>query len=163
MDWKRHLEDCYAAAQAQTEYGVFPVFDTPTSLEALLEVETALKIVFPTSLKDLLQQTNGVFEQISINGEMINSGTFIFPLAELRQLNENFRKKGIEAKDNFNSFLFFGTAGVDGIRFAFKASSQAPNLDDEVYAWYPYEGSFVKMSNSLKDFVCDWIMSKLSV
>jgi hypothetical protein len=163
MDWKRHLEDCYAASQARTEYGVFPLFDTPASVEDLLKVEVALKVVFPTSLKDLLRQTNGVFEQMSINGKIIKSGTFIFPLAKLHQLNKNFPWNEVETKQNFNSFIFFGTAGVDGICFAFKASSQNPNLDDEVYTWYPYEGDFVKMSNSLADFVCDWIMGKLSV
>jgi SUKH superfamily protein len=110
----------------------------------------------PESLAELLRESNGVLVTFGQH--------LIWSTDEIARTNLEMRNDA-QYRDNYMPFdhlLFFGDAGVDGIRFGF-ALIGGRIKKDWVYAWYPIEDERVLKTCSLRAYVEGWLTGKLNV
>jgi hypothetical protein len=133
----------------------------PATDNEIDEAENRLQLRFPRSLRSLLLESNGVMGMMSIDGEEWFENLWtVWPLDEITQQNLWHRER--YAGRNLSGFLFFVTAGVDGIQFGFRGRTE--NADDAaVYAWYPDETDDKLMVDRLDSFLEAWCCGRLSV
>lgn len=162
MDWKKYIEDAYRSSDNFNKHGTLPIFSNPANQDELESMETSLKFVLPNDLKELLLQTDGIKEKMVLKGQYKLAGTFICSHTEILELNIWYRdnQEDLQIKHNLQEFIFFGKTGVDGIYFAFPISPMNP---DGIYAWYPIDAEFVKITDSLKDLTWLWPSDRLNV
>lgn len=88
----------------------------------------------------------------------------VWPIDEL--IDENTRLRSASAVDyeplDASAWLFFSTAGVDGIYFAH------PRCDDgscgaEVFAWNSFERRAYILAAGLEEFLVGWVRGTISV
>ncbi len=157
MNWRKYFSDAYLANVENIDQT--PVFFPPASDSEFSEAEQCLGTKLPDELQDLLAQTNGVGEKLTLADRQIASdlGRFLFSTPEIAQITIEFRKSDLPTDLPFNEMLFFGTPHVDGIYFAIK---QGENI---IYAWYPSEQVFRPIASTLKNFIYEWLSDKLSL
>lgn len=126
---------------------------TPSELEV---VERLLGVGLPPDLRDLLRETNGVF--------VCYGQHFIYSTDEIMRENHAFWTEGGGygwLPDLFRGFLFFGEAGIDGIRFAFPLA--AGQVGHAVYGWYPLLNEWIWKAPSLQAYIEGWHTGELTV
>ncbi|HEU5440105.1 MAG TPA: SMI1/KNR4 family protein [Ktedonobacterales bacterium] len=125
---------------------------TPAELEA---VERQLGVPLPPSLKELLDESNGV---LVCFGQHL-----IWSTDEMVSRNIELRTDPIYADDMpLDHLLFFGDAGVDGIQFAFPISRNGL-VGHHIFAWDHMEDGRQWKARSLRAYVEGWLTGKLTV
>jgi SUKH superfamily protein len=125
---------------------------TPADLEA---VERQLGVPLPSSLKELLAESNGV---LVCFGQHL-----IWSTDEIVRRNLELRTNPIyEDYMPLDHLLFFGDAGVDGIQFAYPISRNGV-VRDRIFVWYPMEDGREWKAHSLRAYVEGWLTGKLTV
>ena len=133
-------------------------FRPPASPADIKQMEDALGVRLPNSLRELLLETNGVYSRPMYNNVIWHTG-------EIIQRNTLMREdpKKAETYMTFESLLFFADAGVDGIMFAFPISATGIVQPRNIIAWYPIEDSRPVLAFGLKDYLTRWLTSKLTL
>lgn len=131
------------------------------AIATIEEIESTLKLTLPDSLRQLLMETNGLYDNYSQH-------RFIWNAEDIRAINQEMRSNTsrlVVADDymTFESLLFFGSAGVDGIWFAFPVTVSGKVQDRNIIAWYPIEDSRPVVAHSLQIFIEHWLSGKLHV
>lgn len=131
----------------------------PVTIRHLEAVETRLELVFPAALKELLLESNGVMDTLSVDGsEFFENLWLIWPVEMIQEENLKFRN----SDPNAPGLLFFASAGTDGILFGLPVSpNESP--DGPVIAWYPLGERIVPLANSLSEFIEGWLTNQISV
>jgi hypothetical protein len=139
-----------------------PDFFPGATSEQLNTVERTLAIHMPSPLRELLEESNGVF--------VVFGQHFIWSTDELLRYNVQYNQPPwVEPHDqrrhdnpDKRRLFFFGDAGVDGILFGFPIMADN-TLGEQVYAWYPIGDEQVEKAPSLRDYVVDWLSGRLTV
>jgi len=125
------------------------------------EAESRLQARIPSSLRSLLLETNGVMTMMSLDGEEWFEDLWtVWPLDEI--IKQNLWHREQYAGRNVSRFVFFATAGVDGIQFGFPGTTELVD-DAPVFAWYPDETHDKQMADGLSRFLEEWCSGRLSV
>jgi len=128
-------------------------FAQPATDQALEKAESTLGLSFPTELRDLLKETNGVEQR---------SAFLLFILSVERIENDNFEMRHTQALSfyiPFNNLLFFADAG-NGDKFGFPIS-QDGNIGKDVFIWNHEDDSRSWRAPSLKTFIQWWQEGKV--
>jgi hypothetical protein len=133
-------------------------FFAPASIEMIEQVETAMGIRLPDSLRELLLETNGVYSGASYLNIIWNTDEIIHRNISMRNNTDM-----AELYMTFESLLFFADAGVDGILFAYPISASGIVQHQNIIAWYPMEDSRSVLAFGLKDYLKRWLNGGLSV
>jgi len=157
MDWRKHIIEGFLA-HVSDGYRVEPIFYPPASQDELDRVQKMLGIAFPNSLCELLLQTNGCGEYMTLTSGQIpgDLGRFILNLSDIVDVTTYHRKSDMSPNIPFGEIIFFGDTHVDGIRFA------VGDTDTIIYAWYPIGCVFEQVGSGLPEFVFDLLSGKLS-
>lgn len=154
--WRELISELTHDDQPIGDLNPGPDFMPGASLDELDMVERALDVRLPTSLKELLSESNGV---------RVEFGTpLVWSADEIASTNREMRDD-LWNRENylpFDHLLFFGAAGVDGILFAF-AIIQGRIDRDEVYAWYPIEDRRELKTASFRNYVEEWLSRMMTV
>jgi hypothetical protein len=132
-----------------------PDFFPGATPEELAAVESALGVRLPSSLIELLSESNGVF--------VIFGQHFIWSTDEMLQINLQMRNDlwYRETYGPFDDALFFADAGTGD--YFFFAIIQGRIQDENVYAWYPIGNERELKAPSLRGYVEGWLTGQLSV
>lgn len=149
MTWRALIADLYRASGRSVRVEFRP----PLSLERISAIEHDLGLPLPRPLRELLSETDGFIENSEREGVW---RPLYFPLWSsediLTQNREIREEANILPPSNNPSIrpLYFADAGVDGILFALLVD-QSGDEDPAVYAWYPIEQEWQRISPSLAD------------
>lgn len=161
MDWRRTLTQIYADRSADEPR---PEFRPGVSAEEIAAAEQRLDVLFPSGLRTLLQETNGVMERMQLGDEVVDVQWLHWPLDEIVVWNERYRAH--TAKSNYSGeahpVLFFANAGVDGIQFGFSID-QDRQCRSNVVVWHPYDDEITDVAPSLEDFLRGWLNGEIGV
>jgi hypothetical protein len=126
---------------------------TPDELETL---ERQVRARLPSSLKELLGESNGV---LVVFGQHL-----IWTTDEIAENNHQLRADVMYdlRRTSFDQLICFGDAGVDGILFAFPVGEDGL-AREEVYAWYPISDELVWKATSLRGYIEGWLGGGLTV
>lgn len=160
MNWPEIIIKSYESESRQSKgFITKPIFMPPTSKEHINEIEKQLGAIFPEDLTDLLIQTNGFSEQMTIEHpqEPFDIGSVLFTIDKIASVTESFRRKNLPANIKFSEMVFIGTPHTDGIYFTFR------NGENKIYAWYPIDGEFRVIASNLYDFLTGWLSGELFI
>lgn len=133
-----------------------PDFFSGATPDELATVERTLGVRLPASLTELLRESNGVL--ITFGQHLIWSTDEITRTNLAMRTDPRYQENYMP----FDQLLFFGDAGVDGIRFAFAIIGG--RIDQEqVFAWYPIDDARTLKAYSLRAYVEGWLSGKLTV
>lgn len=125
-----------------------PRYFAPATEQQLLSLGDSLRRPLPTSLSELLRQTDGVGQRLIIGPELtIDDLWLVLPTSEI----------GLERMEAGSALVRFAFAGVDGISFVFLPDGE------HVGAWYPQEGRLTPVADSLAEFLVGWLSGHLKV
>ena len=133
-------------------------FQSSASEDDIGRVEEELKLELPNSLKSLLKETNGVYSTTSYLDIVWSTEQILVRNREMRE-NTEFA----EIYMTFQSLLFFASAGVDGILFAYQITASGIVRDKDIIVWYPIEDSRPVLASSLKDYLTRWCKGELRI
>ncbi|RAV16739.1 SMI1/KNR4 family protein [Paenibacillus contaminans] len=130
-------------------------FYVPATESQLLEVENSMNIELPVSLKELLQESNGVTDEYGTS--------IIWTLERIKKDNLEFRSNDDfkELYMPFDHLLFFSDAG-NGDQFAFPILN-GKIIKDDIYVWNHEDDSRTWISSSLSSFIKGWLNGAISV
>lgn len=130
-------------------------FYVPVTESQLLEVENSMNIELPVSLKELLQESNGVTDEYGTS--------IIWTLERIKKDNFEFRSNDDfkELYMPFDHLLFFSDAG-NGDQFAFPILN-GKIIKDDIYVWNHEDDSRTWISSSLSSFIKGWLNGTISV
>jgi hypothetical protein len=133
-----------------------PDFFPGATLDQLTAVERHVGFPLPGSLRDLLEESNGV---VVTYGQHL-----IWNTDEPLQYNlPGCVIPSFGAGDaGSQRFLFFGDAGVDRIQFGFLVTTDG-TIADDVYAWYPILNEQFHKASSLQNYIESWLSGRMSV
>ncbi len=119
------------------------------SSAALTHVEQALGIAFPTSLREILLESDGVQGEYGLG--------LIWPADRIRQDNLAFRTQATFAElyMPFDSLLFFADAG-NGDQFAFSIQGGAIGRAD-IFAWDHETDSRTWVAPNIETYLDWWL------
>ena len=145
IDWHNHIEKFSAETR----------FRPPTSEKSLSASEAALGLRFPESLRSLLLQSDGVFDEYGTS--------FIWPVQDIREQNLEFRQNHSfrQLYMPFDHLLFFGDAG-NSDHFAFPILAGEIRKDD-VFGWNHEDDSRSWLAPSLEIFIEWWLINKVTL
>lgn len=126
-------------------------FDEPVSENELIEMEKALNIKLPESLRSLLYETNGFEDGTLMSAKDIEKINLF--LRNSSDLTESFMP--------LDCFLFFGDAG-NGDYFGFPIIN-GEIWKEDVYGWNHEDDSRTWVASSLKNFLKVWLSGELSI
>jgi cell wall assembly regulator SMI1 len=165
MNWRELILGYYETCAQQPGIAKKPQFYPPASAGDIAEAEASLNARFPTAIRSLLLETNGVMDMMAIDGgEWFDCMWLLWTVKELVEQNLSYRAAtGYGTYDrDFRQLVFFAGAGADGILFAF------PLMEDRVCAsrvvvWHPIMDELDELAPSLEDFLRGWQMGTISV
>jgi hypothetical protein len=133
-------------------------FRSPALVSDLEAVEALLKLRLPTSLRSLLEETDGVYSPYAY----LN---IVWSAHEIGRRNRELRDdtRLAESYMSFESLLFFAGAGWDGILFAFPITAAGIVQDRNIIAWYPITDSRPVVAVLLQDYLKGWLKGDLKV
>lgn len=157
--WQELIQDLTSDIQPIHGLEPGPDFFPGATSDQLNKVEQETGIHLPVSLRGLLKESNGV---LVVFGQHLiwNTDEFVTynkpPWVLLRA--------GLDWHDfpDKQRLLFFGDAGVDGIRFGFPVISEN-HVSEEVFAWYPIGDEQVHKASSLQNYIEGWLTGSLTV
>lgn len=151
MSWQLTIDAIYVDRVQRDDRACRPRYCPPATEEALAAVERELRVVLPASLRRLLAESNGVMNTMSVaGGPWLNEDWLIWPIELI--LEENQWLRSMYDDRNLNRYVFFSSAGVDGIMYGF-SHSQSSEPDFSVYAWYPDDTPDKHLGDGLESFV----------
>jgi hypothetical protein len=130
-------------------------FKDPATEEELLCIKEALNVDIPLDLLELLQESNGVFDEFDC--------PYIWSTNQIIRDNLYFRNCE-DFKDlymPFNHLLFFSDSG-SGDLFAYPIINGIIQRDD-IFVWDHESDSRKYVASSLEDFLKGWIGGEISV
>jgi hypothetical protein len=153
LDWKAKIVDAYNASVHDAP-STRPSFCDGASPDAIARMEEALACRMPMSLRSLLSLTDGVTEELEIErNRWLVASIVIYSVDEMTDTNLVMRREYRDQK--IGRYLFFSTAGTDGIQFAMSAEL-AVREDANVFAWYPDGTPDKYMADGLLSFLQGW-------
>lgn len=130
-------------------------FFHPVTEGRILRVEGTFSIRLPLEYRELLQETNGVFDQ---EAQML----FIYSLKRLRLENLAMRRQDVmKTYMPMDNLIFFADAG-NGDKFAFPVSRQG-EVRSHVFSWNHENDSRELCAPSLQAFVDQWYSGKIKL
>ena len=153
--WKERIEGF--SASIPNSYVVFTVGANQAELEKL---ERQLQVELPSSLEEVLRESNGVVFGIHIRDHDDAETPLVLSAAGIIEQNLWFREVVEAASDlerdmfenqDFDGFLIFGCQG-NGDRFGFGTKVKRV-VSDEVFMWSHEGDGFEKMADSLWEFL----------
>lgn len=167
MSWRELITEIYEYRTPNSRFASKPVFHAGVGSQAVAEGEARLNVMFPDSLRSLLQETDGVLELMATGGsEWFPNMWVLWRLSDILDRNGDSRLhcwySGNTAGPDYRQLLLFADAGCDGISFGF------PVLNDRVcsprvVAWYPMGDELVETAPSLKTFIAGWLTGTITV
>ncbi len=159
IDWLSFVKDIYTRANTDGKHKSHPVFHPSASLQDIKKCEKRLGVIFPSELKCLLHQTNGISESLNtVKGE-INSGYFVLSIERLLETNQSLRAQDYNMP--LNCLLFFAEDGI-GDYFGF-AIAKGKVLNSRIYFWDHEDDSRQSIAPTLKYFIENWLLGKIKV
>jgi hypothetical protein len=145
MQWRDYLN------RISTQLELF----NPVTKERILRVESVFGIQLPSEYRELLQETNGVFDQ---EAQLL----FIYSLRRLRSENLSMRRqKALKVYMPMDNLVFFADAG-NGDKFAFPISKKG-EISSHVFAWNHENDSREWCAPSLQVFIEWWYSGKIKL
>lgn len=145
MDWKSYI-DSFTADVHYTE---------PASTEKLAEVEMQLNVKLPPKLSDLLNQTDGIFDQYNY--------PYVWSTNQI--IEENLSVRNIEDYKDlympFDHLLFFSDSGC-GDLFGFAILNGQVETDN-IFVWDHETDCRNLVAVALEIFLKDWITGRISI
>lgn len=169
MAWRTILTDIYELLPSRAGWTSRPEFRLGTDPPAVAAAEETLGAAFPISLRSLLLESDGVMDQMAVDGgDWFDNDLLVWPTAEIVEQNLHVRAEGMRGtyQRDFRELLFFAGAGADGILFAFPAL--APGGTDRrcgpnVLTWHPVENELAEAAPTLEDFLRGWLRGEIAV
>lgn len=130
-------------------------FRFPMGSQELEEVERLLLPKFPSDLKSLLSETDGVVDEYGLD--------LVWGIERIREDNLSFRNN-TDFKDlymPFDNLLLFGDAG-NGDIFAYPIQNNEVRRPD-IFIWDHESDSRSWVANSLQEFLIRWASGDLIV
>lgn len=154
MNWESILSKLNESSNPPGRYQLRQRLFPPATEEAIASAEDVLNTRFPFSLRSLLLESDGVMQMMAVKeGEWFDESWTVWPIHEIVEQNRWHREHYADRR--LSRFLFFSSAGADGIMFGFPAADE-PQADLDVYAWYPDETDDKLLSNGLERFLIGW-------
>lgn len=152
-NWGEFIQQAYEAVRESRDYPGSLAFHPPASEGSIANIESALGVAFPSELRSLLAETNGITELIEIEGEKIVTGHFIWTIERIKRENLEYRTRSVfkETFMPFDCLLFFADSGC-GDNFGF-AVVNGQVRRPRIYAWEHEDDSRVCVAPSLADFI----------
>ncbi len=144
MNWKTFIERQYASLGNGMSR---PAFRSPASPDEIANLESAVGGRLPNPLRDCLYQSNGILDELLIQGQWIENIWLVWSCCEMMENNLPGNRVGIPA-----DYLVFAAAGADGILFGCRFQPE-PGGDSPVYTWHPYESVLEKVEPSIPGFL----------
>jgi len=157
--WQAFLSEVYSIRSNAPGTESRPHFYPPVSLQEFQSAESLLKQELPMELAELLRETNGVMEELSVDGRPYFDNLWLaWPIEQMLAENRSFRSPNASenAKAYSENILLFSAAGVDGILFGL-------NAHGEVVAWSPMREEFWGLADTLRDFFRGWLCGEITV
>jgi SMI1-KNR4 cell-wall len=154
--WRELIRELTCDEQPTGDLHPGPDFFSGATPDELATVERTLGVRLPESLTELLRESNGILVMFGQH--------LVWSTDEIMRTNLAMRAdpRYQESYMPFDHLLFFGDAGVDGIRFAFAISGGRID-QDRVYAWYAIDDARILKALSLRAYVEGWLSGKLTV
>lgn len=172
MTWIAEVTESYEGAQIPSGCASRPRFHPPASREGIDVAERDLQLTFPTSLRGLLEETDGVMSMLSVGGaggtEMwFEDQWLVWPVARIVQENRSPVSADLETgprpmAEVRSRYLFFASAGVDGILFGFPRGSPGGCLES-VVSWNPLGDTIPTAAESLDRWIAGWLNGSIAV
>lgn len=160
MNWRSRLTSL-KYADAEEKFSFRQELRPPATDIEIDAAETRLHTLFPHSLRTLFLEANGVMKMMSLDGkEWFEESWTVWPVAKIVEENEWHRERYSDR--GVSRFVFFASAGTDGIQFGV-LSSQEVQPEVPVYGWYPDETEDKLMADRLDQFLEGWCSGRLSV
>ena len=154
MNWKSKLLTLNGMSDPPGRYQLRQHLFTPATEEVIASAEDVLNTRFPFTLRSLLLESDGVMQMMAVKeGEWFDESWTVWSVHEIVEQNRWHREHYADRR--LSRFLFFSSAGTDGIMFGFPAADE-PQPDLDVYAWYPDETDDKLLSNGLEQFLTGW-------
>ena len=154
MDWQAFFRDNYPPAADPMRR---PRFSSPAAAADLSDLESALGGELPIEVRQLLTQTDGILDELLIEGDWLVNDWLIWPCSELRLQVDQHREDGVP-----DEYLAFSPAGADGILFLCSTGSDQ-GTQSPVSVWHPIEQTIETIANSLADFYVRWLRGEVKV
>jgi cell wall assembly regulator SMI1 len=150
MNWRDWIIDGYVNQAHAGQPEMRPKFSEAATVEQIDALEAALGMHLPRSLRELLQESNGVYLEMCCQSEWFVFLTLVWSCDEMAERNRAIRTEADApvTPGHDVSPLFFANAAVDGILLAFFVHGSGAE-DPAVHAYYPIEQSWRKVSPSL--------------
>jgi cell wall assembly regulator SMI1 len=165
MTWRELITSIYETRSRQPWIAGKPEFYPGASAGEIDAAEARLNARLPVSHRELLLESNGVMDMMSIDvGEWFASMWLLWTAAEIVERNLWYRaatENGTYERD-FRSLVFFADAGSDGILFGFPVM-EARVCSPRVMVWHPIMDELDGLAPSLEDFLKGWLTSTISV
>lgn len=165
MLWRDSLEGAYLVRTNAAGTRSRPAFSPPAPAGEVERAEQRLGASLSQALKSLLQEHDGVMDQLSVDdGPFFDHLWIVWPLGEIVRENLQFGKRVLATGPTRaeRDLLFFAGAGVDGILFGQEASNE-PQEDSPVFSWYPDGTAGRRLADTLADFLNGWLRHRITV
>jgi len=165
MNWCELISGIYETRGKQPGYTTTPKFYSAASLDEIDDVETRINARFPTSLRSLLLETNGVMEMMMVaGGEWFDSQWLIWTVTDI--IEQNSRCRGTieewNSTHDLRRLVFFAGAGCDGILFG-SPVNEDDVCESRVVVWWPMRDEVREVAPSLEDFLSGWLTGRIAV
>lgn len=153
--WRDRIITGYAARAHEKR----PEFSQGASSQRLAALEHEVGLRIPTALRELLTESDGVNESLRIRDEWMVIHAPVWTCEEIAAENQAIRKAEPTRPEPSETPearpFYFADAGVDGVVFAFAVCPSGPE-DPAVYAYYPIESKWRRVSPSLEAHLHGW-------
>jgi hypothetical protein len=165
MSWRKLISGIYESRAKKSGFISRPKCYPAASSREIADGELRLSALLPASIRSLLLETNGVMNELAIDGgEWFDSGWLLWTVREVIQQNLQFRAEYLkgEYERDFGRLVFFANAGCDDVLFGFPVMKNrvcAPR----VVMWHPIEDELNELAPSLKAFLKGWLTGTITV
>lgn len=163
--WREAIDQIYAARINAAGTESRPIYSPPASVLDIEAAENRLGVRLPESLKSLLLESDGIMEQLSIDGgPFFDNIWVVWPVQQMVAENIEFRRRVSETSSNFggHELVCIANAGVDGILFGIE-STDMPRDDSPIVSWYPIGQRTCDLAETLASFLNGWLSNCISV
>lgn len=155
MQWRNWIDQGYADGTSKGR----AEFQDGAKVERIAWLESQLGLRLPVPLRELLEESDGVGQMMYLYDKWSRVHTEVWSCDTIAQENKTIRADPEGplpppfAPESVP--LYFASAAVDGILFAFLMHPSAAQ-DPAVYAFYPIESEWRRISPSLEAHLHGW-------
>ena len=166
MTWRTTISDALAARPMQADFQTRIEFRDPVPSAEIERAERFFEVELPDELRSLFVETDGVGDWMKVvhsNGWFLNQW-LVWPLDELFDQNLALHLSRGNNLAPFSDFpyLFYATAGVDGVYFGYE-KREGKIRADSIATWYSMEDRCELTCMSLAQFLQEWIIGTRKV